>query len=86
MALCAYCQKPFAPRCASHIFHSPRCKAAWHKENIVTGTVTSIRSLKRGGWAVTIKYETLPPGIRIGGDGWCETGNSTRTDGENGHV
>jgi hypothetical protein len=80
MTNCAYCHKKFEPAIPNQRFHSPRCKAAWHRENVPSGVVTNLRPLKRGGWSVTIKYAALPDGLHLGGSAWCESVASTGTE------
>lgn len=80
MIPCEYCGNPFEPVTDEQRFHTGRCKAAWHRENVPHGTITSVRQLKRGGYAVTTHYPSLPPGIIIGGSAWHETGRCTGTD------
>lgn len=82
--ICDQCQKTFEPARADQRFCAPRCRAAWHRENVPAGTVTSLRPLKRGGWSVTVKYDALPAGLHLGGAAWCETMASTGTETQTG--
>ncbi len=85
MIPCKYCDRPFSPVDETNVFHSGRCKAAWHRENVPHGTITSVRQLKRGGYAVTVRYQTLPAGLFIGGSAWHETIHGTGTDATSGN-
>jgi hypothetical protein len=80
MIPCDYCRAPFEPVVDGQRFCCPKHKAAWHRENVPHGTVTSVRQLKRGGYAVTARYEALPPGLTIGGAAWHEIARCTGTD------
>lgn len=80
MIHCDYCQTIFEPVVAGQRFHTGRCKAAWHRENVPHGTITSVRQLKRGGYAVTAHYPAIPPDLVIGGEAWHEIAKCTGTD------
>lgn len=84
MILCKYCGKPFDPVNDEQLFCCPKHKAAWHRENVQSGTIKNWRPLKDGGYSVIVRYQELPKGIRIGGAAWCETVPSTRTDASQG--
>lgn len=84
MMPCDYCGKHFEPVTDGQRFCCPKHKAAWHRENVPSGTIKNWRPLKDGGYSVIVRYQYLPNGIRIGGAAWCETVHSTRTDASQG--
>ena len=81
MTACDHCAKPVPD---GQRFCCDRHRAAWHRENVPHGTVTGIRALKSGGYSVTVRYQTLPPGLKIGCTAWTDNADSTRTDAASG--
>jgi hypothetical protein len=63
---CDYCHSPFTKTRPGHRFFSDACRASWHRETACPGKITSLRALKRGGWAVTVHYPQPPDGLNIG--------------------
>jgi len=82
MTPCAYppCGIKFTPTRCGHRFHSDACRAAWHREQTCPGKISSIRALKRGGWAFTVHYPNQPGGLVIGSVVRLETGAIPRSD------
>ena len=66
MTACDHCAKPFSATRPGHRFCSGRCRSAWHHAQNLPGTITGIRALKRGGWAITIHVPEIEYGIELG--------------------
>ncbi len=63
---CDHCKKSFPATRPGHRFCSNRCRSAWHHAQSLPGTVTGIRALKRGGWAITLHVPEVEYGIELG--------------------
>lgn len=80
MIPCDYCHEPFEATRPAHRFCSNACRSAWHRENSLPGHVTGMRALKRGGWAITVRYPEQPGGVVIGSAVRLETTDIPRQD------
>lgn len=77
---CDYCHGPLPEDARrGQRFCRDKCRSAWHRANSLPGQVTGVRMLKRGGWAVTIRY-TDQPGVQIGSAVRLEMDDSRRPD------
>ena len=82
VAFCDYCGNLFEPaRHGQRFCAAPgkNCRARWHRDRRAPGKVTGIRALKVG-WAVTVQYNALPPGLSKGAAVSLETADKPRPD------